>query len=197
MGRDGSSLFFSLYRVNILFSMMEMSMLAPTSPQSRCLPLGHANKEWLFRLAGAIVGVDQHANHLSYVGARQHAQDFPGLPGPLLAPTSLQSRCLPSSHANMEWIFPARGRHCWRRPPRKPFVFRWVTPTCSGFSRSAGVIVGVDLPANILSSVGSHQHGLYFSRRRPPMLASTFPQSRCLPSGHANMIRIISICRCP
>ena len=87
--------------VNILFSMMEMSMLASTSPQSLCPTMGHAN---------------------------------------------------------MEWIFPASRRYCWRRHPRKAFVLSWGTPTRFRLFRSAGVIVGVDLPANPLSSVGTRQH---------------------------------------
>ena len=90
------------------------------------------------RPAGVIVGVDLPAKPLSYVGARQHAPVFPGLPASLLASTSSQSLCLPSRHANILRIFPARRYHCWRRLPRKAFVFRQGTPTCSGFSRSAG-----------------------------------------------------------
>lgn len=43
--------------------------------------------------------------------------------------------------------------------PRKTFVFRRGAPTCSGFSRCAGVIVGVDLPTKPLSFVGARQHG--------------------------------------
>ena len=104
------------------------------------------------------VGVDLPAKPLSSVEASQHAQDFPGLPASLLASTSPQNLCLPSRRANMVKFFPVCRRHCWRRPPRKTFVFRWGTPTCSGFSRSASVIVGVDLPANPLSSVEARQH---------------------------------------
>ena len=104
------------------------------------------------------VGVDIPANPLSFVGARQHAQDFPGLPASLLASTFPQSLYPTSDHANMKWIFPASWHHCWRRPPRKPFVFRWGTPTRFRLFRSAGVIVGVDLPAKPLSYVGSRQH---------------------------------------
>ena len=92
------------------------------------------------------VGVDLPAKPLSSVEARQHAQDFPGLPASLLASTSPQNLCPPSRHANMLRIFQVCQRHCWRRPPRKTFVFRRGAPTCSGFSRSASVIVGVDIP---------------------------------------------------
>ena len=87
--------------VNILFSMMEMSMLASTSPQNLCLPSRRANMVKFFRSAGVIVGVDLPAKPLSSVEARQHAQDFPGLPASLLASTSPQILCLPSRHANM------------------------------------------------------------------------------------------------
>ena len=104
------------------------------------------------------VGVELSAKPLSFVGARQHDQDFPDLPASLLASTSPQNLCLPSRRANMVKFFLVCRRHCWRRPPRKTFVFRWGTPTCSGFSRSASVIVGVDLPANPLSPVEARQH---------------------------------------
>ena len=115
------------------------------------------------RLAGVIVGVDFLAEPLSSVGARQHAPVFPGLPASLLASTSSQSPRLPSEHANMLRFFPACRRHCWRRLPRRAFVFRRGTPTCSGFSRLAGVIVGVDFLAEPLSSVRSRQHAQVFS----------------------------------
>ena len=104
------------------------------------------------------VGVDIPANPLSFVGSRQHAQDFPGLPASLLASTSPQILCLPSRRANMVKFFLVCWRHCWRRPPRKSFVLRRGTPTRLRFFRSAGVIVGVDLPANPLFSVGARQH---------------------------------------
>ena len=104
------------------------------------------------------VGVDIPANPLSFVGARQHAQDYPDLPASLLASTSPQILCLPSRRANMVRFFPVCRRHCWRRHPRKSFVLRRSAPTCSGFCRSASVIVGVDLPAKPLSSVGARQH---------------------------------------
>lgn len=47
------------------------------------------------------VGVDLPANPLPFVESRQHAPDFPGRPTSMLAPTSRQSLCLPSGHANM------------------------------------------------------------------------------------------------
>ena len=143
------------------------------------------------------VGVELSAKPLSFVGARQHDQDFPDLPASLLASTSPQILCLPSRRANMVKFFPVCWRHCWRRPPRKTFVLRRGTPTCSGFSRSASVIVGVDLPANPLSSVEARQHGKVFSGLSASLLASTSPQNLCPPLRHANMLRLISIFRCP
>ena len=107
----------------------------------------------------------------------------------MLASTSPLSLCLPSGHANMEWIFPARGRQCWRRPPRKPFVFRRVTPTWPGFSRLAGASVGVDLPTTPLSSVETRQHNPDFPDLQTPLLASASPQGLISSSGHANMVR--------
>ena len=115
-----------------------------------------------FRPAGIIVGVDLLAKPLSSVEARQHSPDFPGPPESLLASTSSQSLYLPSGHANILRIFPTCRRHCWRRLPRRAFVFRRDTPTFSGFSRPAGVIVGVDFPAKSLSSVGARQYAQVF-----------------------------------
>lgn len=113
----------------------------------------------------------------------------------VLASTSPQSLCLPSGHANMVQIIPVCRGHCWRRPSRKPFVFRRVTPTWSGFFRLAGAIVGADLPANPLSSIGARQHGVDFSDLLASLLASTSPQTLCLPLGHANTVQIIPVCR--
>ena len=173
--------------VNILFSMMEMSMLASTSPQILCPSSGRANMLRIFQVcqrhcwrrpprkavvlhwgtptcsgfsrpAGVFVGVDLPANPLSSVGARQHGSDYSGLPGSLLASTFPQSLYPTSDHANMKWIFPASWHHCWRRPPRKAFVLRRDTPTWFRLFRSAGVIVGVNLSAKPLSYVGSRQH---------------------------------------
>jgi len=75
----------------------------------------------------------------------------------MLASTSRQSLCLPSGHANKNGIHQGFRRPCWRRPPGKAFAFRLVTPTGTGFSGSAGVHVGVDLPAKPLPSVWSRQ----------------------------------------
>ena len=131
----------------------------------------------------------------------------------MLASTSRQSLCLPSGHANKNRIPQGFRRRCWRRPsgkafafhlvtptrtgfPRasgKAFAFRLVTPTRTGFPRASGDDVGVDLPAKPLPSVWSRQQAQNFPGLPAPMLASTFRQSLCLPSGHANKKRL---CRC-
>ena len=108
----------------------------------------------------------------------------------MLALSSPQSLCLPPGHANTPRIFQTGQRLCWRRPSRKAFALRRVTPTRPGFSRPAKVYVGVDLPANPLPFVESRQHAPDFPGRSTSMLASTSQQSLCLPSGHANMPRI-------
>ena len=56
------------------------------------------------------VGVELSAKPLSFVGARQHDQDFPDLPASLLASTSPQSLYPPSGHANMLRFFSARRK---------------------------------------------------------------------------------------
>ena len=108
----------------------------------------------------------------------------------MLALSSPQSLCLPPGHANTPRIFQAGQRPCWRRPPRKAFVFRLVTPTRPGFSRLANVHVGVDLPANPLPFVDSRQHAPDFQGLPASLLASNFPQSLCPSSSHANTPRI-------
>ena len=142
-------------------------MLASPSPQSLLPPSRHANMVWIFpacrclcwrrpprkafylrrgtptwsglsRLAGAYVGVDLLAKPFTSVETRQHGPDFLGLSAPMLVSPSSQSLLPPSRHANMVRIFPAAGRLCWRRPPRKAFYLRRGTPTWSGFSRPAG-----------------------------------------------------------
>ena len=123
---------------------------------------------------------------LLFVGSRQHAPAFSNLPASLLAPTSPQSLCPSSSHANTPRLFPTCRRLCWRRPLRKAFVLRRATPTRPGFSRPAGVFVGADLSAKPLSFVEPRQHAPAFPDLPAPMLASTFPQSLCPSSSHAN-----------
>ena len=118
-----------------------------------CLPIdGHKH-----------VGAILPAKPLSSARSRQHAPDFQGRPTSMLALTSPQILCPSSSHANTPRIFKAGQRPCWRRPPRKSFALRRVTPTCPGFSRPAGVIVGVDLPANPLPSARSRQQAQAYS----------------------------------
>lgn len=77
----------------------------------------------------------------------------------MLASNSPQSLCPSSGHANMVKIFPVCRCHCWRRPPHKAFVLRRGAPTWLRFSRSTGVIVGVDLPTKPLFFVRARQHG--------------------------------------
>ena len=149
------------------------------------------------RLTGAHVGVVLPAKLCFFAGSRQHRPVFPGSPAPLLAPSSLQSFVSSPGHANMVRIFPAHRRPCWRRPPPKAFVLRQVTPTPSGFSRLTGAHVGAVLPAKPLSSVTSRQHGPDFPGLSAPMLAPSSLQSLCLPSGHANIVRIFPNCRRP
>ena len=123
------------------------------------------------RFAGAHVGVALLAKPLSFVEPRQHAPAFPDLPAPMLAPTSPQSLCPSSSHANTPRLFPTCRRPCWRRPSRKALALRRVTPTRPGFSRPAGAHVGVDLPAKPLPFVESRQHAPAFPDLPAPMLA--------------------------
>ena len=139
------------------------------------------------------VGAILPAKPLSSAWSRQHAPDFQGLPASLLASTFPQILCPSSSHANMPRIFKAGQRLCWRRPSRKSFALRRVTPTRPGFSRPVNVHVGVDLPANPLPFVESRQHAPDFPGRPTSMLASTSPQILCLPPGHANKLRLILV----
>ena len=105
------------------------AMLAPGSPQSLCLPLGHANTDAVFPALGrpcwrlaprkAIfhrqatptptpfsrrvadqVGAWFSAKPLSSVRPRQHRRRFPGAWPTKLAPGSPQSHIPPSGHAN-------------------------------------------------------------------------------------------------
>ena len=70
-------------------------------------------------------------------------------------------------------------------------------PTWSGFPRLAGAPVGADLSAKPLSFVELRQHAPAFSGSPASMLASTFPQSLCPSSVHANAPRLFPVCRCP
>jgi len=148
-----------------------------------CLPIdGHKH-----------VGAILPAKPLSSAWSRQHAPDFPDRPTSMLASTSPQILCPSSSHANTPRIFQVGQRPCWRRPPRKSFALRRLTPTRPGFSRPSNVYVGVDLPAKPLPFVESRQHAPNFPGRPTSMLAPTSRQSLCLPSGHANMLRLILV----
>ena len=134
---------------------------------------------------------------LPFVGSRQHAPAFSGLPVPVLASTSSQSPYPSPNRANTPWVFPICRRLCWRRPLRKAFVLRRATPTRPSFFRFAGVFVGVDLLAKPLPFVELRQHTLDFSNLPASLLAPTFPQSLCPSSSHANAPRLFPVCRCP
>ena len=134
---------------------------------------------------------------LLFVGSRQHAPAFSGLPVPMLAPCSPQGLITSSGHANMVRIFQVCRRPCWRRPPRKAFILRRAAPTRPSFFRFAGVFVGVALIAKPLPFVELRQHAPAFPGLPVPMLASTFPQSLCPSSSHANTPRLSPTCWCP
>lgn len=133
---------------------------------------------------------------LLFVGSRQHAPAFPDLPVPMLASPSSQGLITSSGHANMVRISQVCRGPCWRRPSRKAFALRRVTPTRPSFFRFAGAHVGVALIAKPLSFAEPRQHAPAFPGLPVPMLASPSPQSLCPSSVHANMIQIISIARC-
>ena len=105
--------------------------------------------------------------------------------------------CSSSVHANTPRLFPVCRGPCWRRPPRKALILRRTAPTRSGFFQSAGVFVGADLSAKPLSFVEPRQHAPAFPDLPAPMLASTFPQSLCPSSSHANTPQLFPVCRCP
>ena len=169
------------------------------------------------RRAGAHVGVGHPAKPLSFVSPRQQGPDFLRRRPPMLALAFPESLCLSPRHANTGAFSSARGCPCWRRPPRKAFVFRhanrarifcvggrpcWrraprkalrlrlATPTGPEFSAPAVAHVGVGLPAKPLSFATPRQHRRLFLGARAPMLASATPQSLCPSSRHANRARI-------
>jgi|GEM_PF-4443305 len=119
------------------FPDLPATLLAPSSPQSLSPSSGHANtlrvfptcrrlcwrlpprKAFVLRqgtptrlgfswLAGVFVGAFLPAKPLSFVRARQHAPGFLDLPAALLAPSSPQSLCPSSRHANTLLVFPTR-----------------------------------------------------------------------------------------
>ena len=148
-----------------------------------------------FWFAGANVGVDLPAKPLSFVEPRQHAPGFSNLRASLLAPTSPQSLCPSSSHANTPRLFPTCRRQCWRRPSRKAFALRRFTPTRPGFSRPAGAHVGVALLARPYHFVRPRQHGPDFPGLSGPMLASPSSQSLYPSLNRANTPWVFPICR--
>lgn len=136
--------------------------------------------------AGAHVGVGLPAKPYAFVSPRQQGLSFPRRRWPMLALASPQSLCPSPRHANTGAFSSARGRPCWRRPPRKAFVLRLATPTGPGFSAPAAAHVGVGLPGKPLSFATPRQHRRFFLGARLPMLASASPESLCPSSRHAN-----------
>ena len=127
---------------------------------------------------------------LLFIGSRQHAPAFSGLPVPMLAPCSPQGLITSSGHANMVRIFQVCRCPCWRRPPREALILRRAAPTRPGFPRPAGAHVGVDLLAKPLSFAEPRQHALGFSNLPASLLAPTSPQSLYPSSSHANTPRL-------
>ena len=168
------------------FSDLPVPMLASTLRKAFVLRRATPTRLGFSQSAGIFVGADLSAKPLSFAEPRQHALGFSNLPAYLLASTFPQSLCPSSSHANKPRLFPTCRHPCWRRPSRKAFALRRVTPTRPGFFQSAGVFVGADFSAKPLSFVGSRQHAPAFSDLPAPMLASTFPQSLCPSLSHAN-----------
>ena len=177
------------------FSDLPVPMLASTLRKAFVLRRATPTRLGFSRSAGIFVGADLSAKPLSFAEPRQHALIFSNLPASLLASPFPQSLCPSSSHANTPQLFPTCRRPCWRRPLRKAFVLRRATPTSPGFSRPAGTHVGVDLPAKPLPFVESRQRAPAFSGLQVPMLASTFPQSLCPSSVHANTPQLFPVCR--
>ena len=132
---------------------------------------------------------------LLFIGSRQHAPAFSGLPVPMLAPCSPQGLITSSGHANMVRIFQVCRRPCWRRPPRKAFILHRAAPTRPGFPRPAGAHVGADLLAKPLSFAEPRQHALGFSNLPASLLAPTSPQSLCPSPSHANTPRLFPVRR--
>lgn len=121
---------------------------------------------------------------LLFVGSRQHAPAFSGLPVPMLASPSSQSLYPLPNHANMVRISQVCRCPCWRRPSRKAFALRRVTPTRPGFFQSVGVFVGADLSAKPLSFVEPRQHAPAFPDLPASLLALTSSQSLCPSLSH-------------
>ena len=126
-----------------------------------------------------------------FASPRQHDQDSPGRPPPLLASPSPLRLIPPSGHANTFRLFPAGRRLCWRRPPRYTLFLRRATPTQSNFSRPDVAFVGAALPATPYFSVGPRQRSPTFPGRTSPLFAPPSPLRLIPPSGHANTTRIL------
>ena len=133
---------------------------------------------------------------LLFVGSRQHAPAFSGLPVPMLASPSSQSLYPSPNHANMVRISQVCRCPSWRRPPREALILRRAAPTRPGFPRPAGAHVGVDLLAKPLSFAEPRQHALGFSNLPASLLAPTSPQSLYPSSSCANTPRLFPVCRC-
>ena len=133
-------------------------------PPCEALFLRRATPTWpgFSRLPGALVGAVLPAKPYFFAGPRQHAPVFPGRSPAVLAPSFLRSLISSPGHANMARFFPCSRRPRWRRPPCEALFLRWVTPTCSGFSRIAGGRVGAGLPAKPYFFDGSRQHAPVF-----------------------------------
>ena len=121
-----------------------------------------------------------------FASPRQHDQDSPGRPPPLLASPSPLRLIPPSGHANTFRLFPAGRRLCWRRPPRYTLFLRRATPTQSNFSRPDVAFVGAALPATPYFSVGPRQRSPTFHGRTSPLFAPPSPLRLISPSDHAN-----------
>ena len=100
-----------------------------------------------------------------------------------------------SVHANTPRLFPVCRRLCWRRPSRKAFALRRVTPTRPGFFQSVGIFVGADLSAKPFSFVEPRQHAPAFPDLPASLLALTSSQSLCPSSSHANTPQLFPVCR--
>lgn len=93
-----------------------------------------------------------------FASPRQHDQDSPGRPPPLLASPSPLRLIPPSGHANTFRLFPAGRRLCWRRPPRYTLFLHRTTPTRPEISRADVAFVGAALPAAPYPFASPRQH---------------------------------------
>ena len=131
--------------------------------------------------AGAHVGVGLPAKPYAFVSPRQQGLSFPRRRWPMLALASPQSLCPSPRHANTGAFSSARGRPCWRRPPRKAFVLRLATPTGPGFSAPAAAHVGVGLPGKPLPFISPRQHRRLYPSPRHANRTRALPANRACP----------------